>query len=142
MKKFIIAYLLFFPVLVFAQEVPKEYRKMNTMVIDYSSPDIFKDLSNHLMDNGLEIDKVDYDLGIIETKPFPIGAAKWRLRARIKDGKIEFTHYSQLIITVYGVTNDSWSQENFKSGGLYTKMTGKLLSIVSSLNSEITYFER
>lgn len=118
MKKFIIAYLLFFPVLVFAQEVPKEYRKMNTIIVqpNFQSDDWLKEIGNLFLDEGFEIENLDREFGMIVSKPKNVVGMDWQIRVRIKNELAEITHYGRMNLYSNMNTGAPMTQMDFSAG--------------------------
>jgi hypothetical protein len=134
--------LLFFPLVGWGQGLTSDQRKANTLVIELNEPNPIEFLSNRFLDAGYGIERVDPQLGLIETTPISIGSGKYRINARVKGNTVEFTHFYQLIITVYGVTNDSWTMQQLKNTGVNKKTTERILAFVQAINPNIQYFER
>lgn len=139
-----ILFLLFIlPTLAWSQSVPKEFQKMNTMVIQSDEPDFINVIASRLLDDGWMIDDLDEKLGTIRTLPRAVASVQWQIRVRVKDNKAEFQNHTSMELTLYGVTSSGWTLTNFKSPpGSYGKISDGLYILVSSINPEIEYFKK
>lgn len=117
MKNFILI-IMFIPFFGFSQEVPKEFRKMNTIIVspNLEGDDLLKEIGNIMIDDGFEIDKLDRDFNIITTSNKNIMGMDWQIRVRIKDGLIEVTHFGRM--NIYSNTNsgNTMYQMDFSAG--------------------------
>lgn len=131
----------------FAQEIPKEYKKSNTMVIELES---FSDenltlIAKELIKFDFEIEKIDKEFFTISTKPrLAKNILNYYFKVKINDQKAEFQIYSSMDITFYGINSEGYSLTNFKGqkGSANYEAVMKLFSVVNSLNPEIQFLEK
>jgi len=146
--KFIITILtLVFSINLSAQEIPKEYRKSNTMVIqmDFSSEEILNLVARSLVEFDYEIDKLDSQFLTISTKPILAkNILNYYIKAKVIELKVEFQIYSSLDLTINGISSEGYSLSNFKGqkGSPNYEVSNKLFLVVSSLNPEIRFMEK
>lgn len=130
-----------------AQEIPKEYKKSNTMVIELES---FSDenltlIAKELIKFDFEIEKIDKEFFTISTKPrLAKNILNYYFKVKINDQKAEFQIYSSMDITFYGINSEGYSLTNFKGqkGSANYEAVMKLFSVVNSLNPKIQFVEK
>ena len=117
MKKFLFL-LVWFPLITYGQEVPKEYRKMKTIVVSPTLPseDWLKEIGNIMIDEGFEIEKLDREFNLINTSPKNISGLDWQIRVRIKNNLAEITHYGRNNIYSNQNTGSPLIQMDFSAG--------------------------
>lgn len=130
---------------VMAQEVPKEFRKMNTMEItsDLADELLLKDIASRLMADNFDIEVIDEELMYLRTVPKAMASVQWQIRVKVTGNKAQFQNHTSMEISIYGVTSGGWDHSNFKSpAGPYGKISDGLFAFVSSFGKEISYFKK
>ncbi|MFC5191106.1 hypothetical protein ACFPIK_04960 [Algoriphagus aquatilis] len=130
-----------------AQEIPKEYRSFNTMLIqlDKDAPEILELCAKALIEFDHEIEKIDKDYFTISTKPrLAKNVLNYYIKVKVIDQKAEFQIYSSMDISIYGINSEGYSLTNFKGqkGSANHEAVMKLFSVVNSLNTEIQFLEK
>lgn len=129
------------------QEIPKEFKKSNTMIIELvSNPDESLILiAKELVKFDFEIEKIDKEFLIVSTKPrLAKNILNYYIKVKVIDQKAEFQIYSSMDITIYGINSEGYSLTNFRGqkGSPNYEASMKLFSIVNSLNPEIQFLEK
>ena len=130
-----------------AQEIPKEYRSSNTMLIQLGkeAPEILELCSKALIEFDHEIEKIDKEYFTISTKPrLAKNVLNYYIKVKVIDQKAEFQIYSSMDISIYGINSEGYSLTNFKGqkGSPNHEAVMKLFSVVNSLNTEIQFLEK
>lgn len=139
--------ILLFSLNIQAQEIPKEYRSSNTMLIqlDKDALEILELSAKALIEFDYEIEKIDKEYFTISTKPRLVkNILNYYIKVKVIDQKAEFQIYSSMDITIYGVNSEGYSLTNFKGqkGSPNYEAAMKLFSILNSLNPEIQFLEK
>lgn len=130
-----------------AQEIPKEYRSSNTMLIqmDKDALEILNLIGKALIEFDYEIEKIDKEYFTISTKPRLVkNILNYYIKVKVIDQRAEFQIYSSMDITIYGINSEGYSLTNFKGqkGSANYEAVMKLFSVVNSLNPEIQFLEK
>jgi hypothetical protein len=142
MKALTILFLLFAQI-AFSQEVPKEFQKMNTMVVVMDSEDALTEIAKKLMSENFDIEVIDQDLQYLRTMPITKDWIDWQVRVKVNGNKVEFQSFTSMKIQLSGVNFEGFELTNFKSPrGPYREISEGLFVFVSSLGKEIQYFEK
>ncbi len=128
-------------------EVPKEYQKMNMLIISIDDrEEAYKKLLESMYTNGFTIEKYDTESGIFNTEPRDARyGAETMIKGRIFQDKIEMQYFTRIDITIYGVRSNSWDIQNFKGGskGSYIRTAFDLFMRVNSVfEGERTYLQK
>jgi hypothetical protein len=131
----------------FAQEIPKEFKKSNTMVIELEplSDENLTLIAKELIKFDFEIEKIDKEYFTISTKPrLAKNILNYYFKVKINNQKAEFQIYSSMDITIYGISSEGYSLTNFKGqkGSANYEAVMKLFSVVNSLSPEIQFLEK
>tara|TARA_R110000823_G_scaffold70449_7_gene162475 strand:- start:3215 stop:3643 length:429 start_codon:yes stop_codon:yes gene_type:complete len=142
MKRLTILFL-FLAQVAFSQEVPKEFQKMNTMVVVMDSEDALTEIAKKLMSENFDIEVIDQDLQYLRTMPITKDWIDWQVRVKVNGNKVEFQSFTSSKIRVNGVSGEGFELTNFKSPrGPYREISEGLFVFVSSLGKKIQYFEK
>lgn len=130
-----------------AQEIPKEYRSSNTMLIqmDKDALEILNLIGKALIEFDYEIEKIDKEYFTISTKPRLVkNILNYYIKVKVIDQRAEFQIYSSMDITFYGINSEGYLLTNFKGqkGSANYEAVMKLFSVVNSLNPEIQFLEK
>jgi hypothetical protein len=140
MKRLTILFL-FLAQVAFSQEVPKEFQKMNTMVVVMDEP--LNEIAKKLMAQNFDIEVMDEELQYIRTMPMSKNYIDWQVRVKVIGNKVEFQNYTSFKITVNGISGEGFELTNFKSAkGPYRDASNGLFVLVSSFGKEIEYFKK
>lgn len=139
--------ILLFSLNIQAQEIPKEYRSSNTMLIqlDKDALEILELSAKALIEFDYEIEKIDKEYFTISTKPRLVkNILNYYIKVKVIDQRAEFQIYSSMDITIYGINSEGYSLTNFKGqkGSANYEAVMKLFSVVNSLNPEIQFLEK
>ena len=142
MKRLTILFL-FLAQVAFSQEVPKEFQKMNTMVVVMDSEDALTEIAKKLMSENFDIEVIDQDLQYLRTMPITKDWIDWQVRVKVNGNKVEFQSFTSMKIQLSGVNFEGFELTNFKSPrGPYREISEGLFVFVSSLGKKIQYFEK
>lgn len=130
-----------------AQEIPKEYRNSNTMVIqlDKNKEEILDLVARSLTQFDYEIEKIDKEYFTISTKTrLAKNVLNYYIKVKVLGRNAEFQIYSSMDISINGVSSEGYSISNFKGqkGSPNHEATMRLFSVVNSISSSIQFLEK
>jgi ACT domain-containing protein len=128
----------------YAQDVPKEHRGSNTMIItmEGEEDEIIKKVARNLVAFDYQIDKMDKDFFVIVTKPLLIkNVLNTYIKVTVSANKVEFQNYTSLDLQMGGINTAGYSKTDFRGqkGSANYEAASMLYKLVLNFNREINY---
>lgn len=131
----------------FSQEIPKEDRRANTMIIPVEGDkmEFFSHVAKSLISLDYEIENLDREFFLMSTKPILVkNVLNTYIKVRINESKAEFQNYTSMELSISGINTKGFQLSNFKGqkGSPGYEASMKLFHVVSSISNEIEYLEK